>query len=107
MTYVWNPSSTYVQYPPFFTEMKADPEPIGDVTGARPLAMLGDSITTDHISPAGSIKKESPAGDYLLEHQVRPLEFNYYGSRRGNHEVMMRGTFARTAYTTSELQTLI
>src|SRR3546814_12969206 len=67
MTYVWNPSSTYVQYPPFFTEMKADPEPIGDVTGARPLAMLGDSITTDHISPAGSIKKESPAGDYLLE----------------------------------------
>src|SRR3546814_8473856 len=74
--------------------MKAVPEPIGDVTGARPLAMLGDSITTDHISPAGSIKKESPAGDYLLEHQVRPLEFNSYGSRRGNHKGMMRGTFA-------------
>ena len=94
MTYLWNPSSTYVQYPPFFTEMKADPEPIADVTGARALAMLGDSITTDHISPAGSIKKESPAGDYLLEHQVRPLDFNSYGARRGNHEVMMRGTFA-------------
>ncbi|MEQ9606986.1 MAG: aconitate hydratase AcnA [Kiloniellaceae bacterium] len=94
MTYLWNPSSTYVQYPPFFTEMQAEPEPIGDVVGARALAMLGDSITTDHISPAGSIKKESPAGDYLLEHQVRPLDFNSYGSRRGNHEVMMRGTFA-------------
>ncbi|MPZ09609.1 MAG: aconitate hydratase AcnA [Kiloniellaceae bacterium] len=94
MTYVWNPSSTYVQYPPFFTEMQAEPEAIGDVVGARTLAMLGDSITTDHISPAGSIKKESPAGDYLLEHQVRPLDFNSYGSRRGNHEVMMRGTFA-------------
>ncbi len=94
MTYMWNPSSTYVQYPPFFEEMKAEPEAIGDVIGARPLAMLGDSITTDHISPAGSIKKESPAGDYLLEHQVRPLDFNSYGSRRGNHEVMMRGTFA-------------
>jgi aconitate hydratase len=94
MTYLWNSASTYVQYPPFFEEMKAEPEAIGDVIGARPLAMLGDSITTDHISPAGSIKKESPAGDYLLEHQVRPLEFNSYGSRRGNHEVMMRGTFA-------------
>jgi len=94
MTYLWNPSSTYVQYPPFFTEMKAEPEPISDVTGARALAMLGDSITTDHISPAGSIKKESPAGDYLLEHQVRPLDFNSYGARRGNHQVMMRGTFA-------------
>jgi aconitate hydratase len=94
MTYMWNSASTYVQYPPFFEDMKAEPEAIADVKGARPLAMLGDSITTDHISPAGSIKKESPAGDYLLEHQVRPLEFNSYGSRRGNHQVMMRGTFA-------------
>ncbi len=94
MTYLWSDASTYVQYPPFFEDMEAEPAPVGDVTGARPLAMLGDSITTDHISPAGSIKKESPAGDYLLEHQVRPLEFNSYGSRRGNHEVMIRGTFA-------------
>src|SRR3546814_11171167 len=73
MTYVWNQSSTYVQYPPFFTEMKADPEPIGDVTGARPLAMLGDSITTDHISPAGPTKKESPAGAPPREPQRRPM----------------------------------
>src|SRR3546814_5774886 len=94
--------------------MKAEPEAISDVIGARPLAMLGDSITTDHISPAGSIKKESPAGDYLLEHQVRPLDFNSYGSRRGNHEVMMRGTFAnirikneRSEEHTSELQSLM
>nr|WP_193366946.1 aconitate hydratase AcnA [Pelagibius marinus] len=94
MTYMWNPSSTYVQYPPFFEEMKAEPEAVGDITGARALAKLADSITTDHISPAGSIKKESPAGDYLLEHQVRPLDFNSYGARRGNHQVMMRGTFA-------------
>ncbi len=94
MTYMWNPSSTYVQYPPFFEDMKAEPGAISDVIGARPLAMLADSITTDHISPAGSIKKESPAGEYLLEHQVRPLEFNSYGARRGNHQVMMRGTFA-------------
>ncbi len=94
MTYMWSDASTYVQYPPFFTEMKAEPEAVGDITGARALAKLGDSITTDHISPAGSIKKESPAGDYLLEHQVRPLDFNSYGARRGNHQVMMRGTFA-------------
>ncbi|MEO3427997.1 aconitate hydratase AcnA [Pelagibius sp. CAU 1746] len=94
MTYLWNSASTYVQYPPFFEEMKAEPEAVGDITGARALAKLGDSITTDHISPAGSIKKESPAGDYLLQHQVRPLEFNSYGARRGNHQVMMRGTFA-------------
>jgi aconitate hydratase A / 2-methylisocitrate dehydratase len=94
MTYMWSDASTYVQYPPFFDGMKAEPEAIGDVKGARVLAMLGDSITTDHISPAGSIKKESPAGDYLLEHQVRPIEFNSYGARRGNHQVMMRGTFA-------------
>ncbi|WP_420345716.1 aconitate hydratase AcnA [Pelagibius sp.] len=94
MTYMWNDGSTYVQYPPFFEEMKAEPEAMGDIAGARALAMLGDSITTDHISPAGAIKKESPAGEYLIEHQVRPIEFNSYGARRGNHQVMMRGTFA-------------
>ena len=93
-TYNWNPGSTYVQYPPFFTDMKKDPDPVTDVRGARLLAVLADSVTTDHISPAGSIKKDSPAGEYLLEHQVRPLDFNSYGARRGNHEVMMRGTFA-------------
>ena len=94
MTYMWNDGSTYVQYPPFFEEMEAEPEAMGDIAGARALAMLGDSITTDHISPAGAIKKESPAGEYLIEHQVRPIEFNSYGARRGNHQVMMRGTFA-------------
>jgi len=93
-TYNWNPGSTYVQYPPFFTGMQKEPEPLTDMRGARLLAVLADSVTTDHISPAGSIKKDSPAGDYLLEHQVRPLDFNSYGARRGNHEVMMRGTFA-------------
>ena len=94
MTYMWSDGSTYVQYPPFFEEMQAEPEATSDVSGARALAILGDSITTDHISPAGAIKKESPAGEYLIEHQVRPLEFNSYGARRGNHQVMMRGTFA-------------
>ncbi len=93
-TYNWDPGSTYVQYPPFFTDMKKEPEALTDMRGARLLAVLADSVTTDHISPAGSIKKDSPAGDYLLEHQVRPLDFNSYGARRGNHEVMMRGTFA-------------
>jgi len=95
-TYQWDAGSTYVQEPPFFQTMTADPDAISDITGARPLAILGDSITTDHISPAGNIKKSAPAGEYLLEHQVRPEEFNSYGSRRGNHEVMMRGTFANT-----------
>jgi aconitate hydratase len=95
-TYKWDASSTYVQEPPFFQTMSADPEPITDIKKARMLALLGDSITTDHISPAGNIKKSAPAGEYLLEHQVRPSEFNSYGSRRGNHEVMMRGTFANT-----------
>ncbi len=94
LIYDWEPGSTYVRFPPFFEGMKAEPEPLADVTGARPLAILGDSVTTDHISPAGAIQKESPAGEYLLELQVRPAEFNSYGSRRGNHEVMMRGTFA-------------
>jgi len=94
MTYGWSSASTYVQNPPYFQGMKTRPEPISDVVGARILGLLGDKITTDHISPAGSIKKESPAGVYLLEHQVRPADFNQYGTRRGNHEVMMRGTFA-------------
>ena len=93
-TYRWNMSSTYVQNPPYFEGMKKAPEPIVDVVDARILAMFGDKITTDHISPAGSIKLTSPAGAYLSEHQVRPADFNQYGTRRGNHEVMMRGTFA-------------
>ncbi len=94
MTYKWNPSSTYVQEPPYFADMTPQPEPVTDIKGARALAIFGDSITTDHISPAGSIKKDSPAGSYLISYQVRPVDFNSYGSRRGNHEVMMRGTFA-------------
>jgi aconitate hydratase len=93
-TYKWDPGSTYVQYPPYFEGMSRTPDPVLDIKDARPLAILADSITTDHISPAGSIKKESPAGQYLIEHQVRPIDFNSYGARRGNHEVMMRGTFA-------------
>jgi aconitate hydratase len=93
-TYRWNSGSTYVQNPPYFEEMGAEPQPIASVQGARVLAVLGDSITTDHISPAGNIKKVSPAGEYLVEHQVRQNDFNSYGARRGNHEVMMRGTFA-------------
>ncbi len=95
-TYKWDVGSTYVKEPPFFQEMGKEPGAIADIAGARPLAILGDSITTDHISPAGNIKKSSPAGEYLLQHQVRPEDFNSYGSRRGNHEVMMRGTFANT-----------
>jgi len=94
LTYGWDSGSTYVQNPPYFEGMGVDPEPVEDIADARILALLGDKITTDHISPAGSIKKESPAGDYLLERQVRPQDFNQYGTRRGNHEVMMRGTFA-------------
>jgi aconitate hydratase len=93
-TYRWNSGSTYVQNPPYFEGMTMDPTPTGDVRGARLLALLADSITTDHISPAGNIRKASPAGEYLLEHQVRQDDFNSYGARRGNHEVMMRGTFA-------------
>ena len=90
----WDDGSTYVKNPPYFENMGAEPNDPADITGARPLLILGDSITTDHISPAGAIKKDSPAGEYLLEYQVRPEDFNSYGSRRGNHEVMMRGTFA-------------
>ncbi|HZH25812.1 MAG TPA: aconitate hydratase AcnA [Azospirillaceae bacterium] len=93
-TYKWEAGSTYVRNPPIFQDMPKEPAPVHDVKGARPLAILGDSITTDHISPAGSIKKTSPAGEYLLGYQVRPEDFNSYGARRGNHEVMMRGTFA-------------
>ncbi|HUI17079.1 MAG TPA: aconitate hydratase, partial [Alphaproteobacteria bacterium] len=95
LTYAWGTGSTYVKHPPYFEGMAPAPAAgFKDVTKARPIALLGDSVTTDHISPAGSIKKDSPAGEYLLEHQVRPLDFNSYGARRGNHEVMMRGTFA-------------
>ncbi|SFH96242.1 aconitate hydratase AcnA [Modicisalibacter xianhensis] len=92
--YEWSTDSTYIQHPPFFEGMGKDPEPVEDVKEARVLAMLGDSVTTDHISPAGAIKPDSPAGRYLQEHGVQPKDFNSYGSRRGNHEVMMRGTFA-------------
>ena len=94
LTYGWDSHSTYVQNPPYFVGMPDSPSAVEDVAGARTLALLGDSITTDHISPAGSIKKESPAGQYLIAHGVPPAEFNSYGARRGNHEVMMRGTFA-------------
>ncbi|RFF27777.1 MULTISPECIES: aconitate hydratase AcnA [unclassified Wenzhouxiangella] len=90
----WDEDSTYVRNPPFFEGMDMEPEPIGDITGARVLAKLGDSVTTDHISPAGAIKPDSPAGRYLQEKGIHPADFNSYGSRRGNHEVMMRGTFA-------------
>ncbi|QIG79298.1 aconitate hydratase AcnA [Stakelama tenebrarum] len=93
-TFQWNPSSTYVANPPYFEGMEMTPAPVGDIIDAKPLAILGDSVTTDHISPAGSIKADSPAGTYLQEHQVAKADFNSYGSRRGNHEVMMRGTFA-------------
>ncbi|MGF6562346.1 aconitate hydratase AcnA [Erwinia aphidicola] len=93
-TYDWDEGSTYIRLSPFFDDMGKEPKPVQDIQGARVLAMLGDSVTTDHISPAGSIKADSPAGRYLLEHGVERTDFNSYGSRRGNHEVMMRGTFA-------------
>ncbi len=93
-TYRWSDSSTYVKNPPYFEGITMTPPGVSDITGARALAVLGDSITTDHISPAGSIKKDSPAGDYLLQRQILQKDFNSYGARRGNHEVMMRGTFA-------------
>ncbi|MBW8783227.1 MAG: aconitate hydratase AcnA [Novosphingobium sp.] len=93
-TYQWRAGSTYIANPPYFEGMSMTPAPVGDIVAARPLAILGDSITTDHISPAGSIKADSPAGKYLVEHQVARADFNSYGARRGNHEVMMRGTFA-------------
>jgi aconitate hydratase len=90
----WDPDSTYVRPPPYFDGMPREPEPVEDVGGARCLVMVGDSVTTDHISPAGAIKPDAPAGRYLIEHGVERKDFNSYGSRRGNHEVMMRGTFA-------------
>jgi aconitate hydratase len=93
-TYAWEKDSTYIRRAPYFDDMKIQPSAVGDITRARVLAVLGDSVTTDHISPAGSIKKDSPAGKYLQEHGVKPADFNSYGSRRGNHEVMVRGTFA-------------
>jgi len=93
-TYGWEPDSTYIRKAPYFDGMTATPAPVTDIRAARCLAVLGDSVTTDHISPAGSIKKNGPAGKYLTEHGVAPADFNSYGSRRGNHEVMVRGTFA-------------
>jgi len=93
-TFDWDASSTYVRKPPYFEGMGVSPEPVADIHHARVLALLGDSVTTDHISPAGSIKADSPAGKYLSEHGIDRLDFNSYGSRRGNHEVMIRGTFA-------------
>ncbi|HEX2624206.1 MAG TPA: aconitase family protein, partial [Sphingomicrobium sp.] len=93
-TYNWPAGSTYIANPPYFTGMTMTPRPLTDIDGARALAVFGDSITTDHISPAGAIKLDSPAGRYLTDHQVARADFNSYGARRGNHEVMMRGTFA-------------
>ncbi|MFZ1974268.1 MAG: aconitate hydratase AcnA [Candidatus Acidiferrales bacterium] len=92
--YAWDEKSTYIQHPPYFENMPLKPVALGDLHGMRALAVLGDSVTTDHISPAGSIQPDSPAGKYLIEHGVQPKDFNSYGARRGNHEVMMRGTFA-------------
>jgi len=95
-TYTWDQVSTYIRQAPYFDDMSLKPSPVEDIKKARVLAVLGDSVTTDHISPAGSIKKDSPAGKYLVAHGVQPADFNSYGSRRGNHEVMVRGTFANT-----------
>jgi aconitate hydratase len=92
--YAWDPKSEYVKHPPYFENMREEPEAVADIHGARALAVLGDSVTTDHISPAGNIAKTSPAAKYLMEHGVAPADFNSYGARRGNHEVMVRGTFA-------------
>jgi aconitate hydratase len=92
--FAWDPQSTYVKHPPYFENMPRQPGAVADIKGARVLALLGDSITTDHISPAGSIKKDSPTGQYLMQSGVQPADFNQYGARRGNHEVMVRGTFA-------------
>jgi aconitate hydratase len=97
-TYAWNPESTYVKLPPFFTDISPEPGTVEDIQGARCLALVGDTITTDHISPAGAIKRDSPAGEYLIGKGVQPKDFNSYGSRRGNHEVMMRGTFANVRF---------
>jgi aconitate hydratase len=101
--FAWVPDSTYVRLPPYFEHMPAQSESLKDIEGARVLAVLGDSVTTDHISPAGSIKRDGPAGQYLVEHGVKPKDFNSYGSRRGNHEVMMRGTSPTSGCATSSL----
>ena len=93
-SFAWDEDSTYVRRPTYFDDLPTEPEPLTDIEDARVLALLGDSVTTDHISPAGAIKRDGPAGKYLQEHGVEPKDFNSYGSRRGNHEVMMRGTFA-------------
>src|SRR3954451_6376948 len=94
MTYEWDPNSTYVQNPPYFEGMEKAPKAVEDIVDARILGLFGDSITTDHISPAGNIRASSPAGKYLISHGVEVADFNQYGTRRGNHEAMMRGTFA-------------
>ncbi len=104
-TYAWEKDSTYIRRAPYFDEMSVKPSPIEEIKKARVLAVLGDSVTTDHISPAGSIKKDSPAGKYLQEHGVKPADFNSYGSRRGNHEVMVRGTFANVRLRNKLVQT--
>jgi aconitate hydratase len=91
--FAWDPQSTYVAHPPFFADLTATPRPLADVTGARVLAWVGDSVTTDHISPAGAIPRDGPAGKWLIERGVKPVDFNTFGARRGHHEVMMRGTF--------------
>src|SRR5947209_2058133 len=104
-TYDWEEDSTYIRRAPYFDDMKIQPSAVEEIKGARVLAVLGDSVTTDHISPAGSIKKESPAGKYLQEHGVKPADFNSYGSRRGNHEVMVRGTFANVRLRNKLVQT--
>ena len=92
--FAWDPESTYVRRPPYFDDMPREPQPVEDIHGARCLVLLGDSVTTDHVSPAGAIRPDSPAGKYLVEHGIERKDFNSYGSRRGNHEVMVRGTFA-------------
>jgi len=104
-TYAWDAASTYIRRAPYFDDMQIAPAPVVEIQGARVLAVLGDSVTTDHISPAGSIKKDSPAGKYLQEHGVKPGDFNSYGSRRGNHEVMVRGTFANVRLRNKLVQT--
>jgi aconitate hydratase len=104
-TYAWDTDSTYIQRAPYFDDMAVKPSPLQEIKNARVLAVLGDSVTTDHISPAGSIKKDSPAGKYLQEHGVKPADFNSYGSRRGNHEVMVRGTFANVRLRNKLVQT--
>ena len=104
-TYAWDKKSTYIQRAPYFDDMDVKPSPVQEIKKARVLAVLGDSVTTDHISPAGSIKKDSPAGKYLQEHGVKPADFNSYGSRRGNHQVMVRGTFANVRLRNKLVQT--